>query len=189
MKDRYILAVESSCDETSIAVLKNESEILSNVIASQIESHKRFGGVVQFLRVYRHGIESRTFYAVHARRHHRHLVQLLHVGADGKVPHQASVLLQRHVLFDGTVAHGRHHQRIVAGGSLQMIYALVVGDTTERGSLQIDGGKVYGFLFSRSDFAGELRLVPSTSAMVMATLRGRQQSRQQQHADGSKTNK
>ena len=46
MKDRYILAVESSCDETSIAVLKNESEILSNVIASQIESHKRFGGVV-----------------------------------------------------------------------------------------------------------------------------------------------
>lgn len=46
MKDRYILAVESSCDETSVAVLKNESEILSNVIASQIESHKRFGGVV-----------------------------------------------------------------------------------------------------------------------------------------------
>ena len=38
--------MESSCDETSIAVLKNESEILSNVIASQIESHKRFGGVV-----------------------------------------------------------------------------------------------------------------------------------------------
>ena len=42
MKDRYILAVESSCDETSVAVLKNESEILSNIIASQIESHKRF---------------------------------------------------------------------------------------------------------------------------------------------------
>lgn len=46
MKDRYILAVESSCDETSVAVLKNDSDILSNVIASQIESHKRFGGVV-----------------------------------------------------------------------------------------------------------------------------------------------
>lgn len=46
MKDRYILAVESSCDETSVAVLKNESELLSNIIASQVESHKRFGGVV-----------------------------------------------------------------------------------------------------------------------------------------------
>lgn len=45
-KDRYILAIESSCDETSVAVLKNDSELLSNVIASQVESHKRFGGVV-----------------------------------------------------------------------------------------------------------------------------------------------
>lgn len=46
MKDRYILAVESSCDETSVAVLKNDHDILSNIIASQVESHKRFGGVV-----------------------------------------------------------------------------------------------------------------------------------------------
>ena len=46
MKDRYILAFETSCDETSVAVLKNGQELLSNVIASQIESHKRFGGVV-----------------------------------------------------------------------------------------------------------------------------------------------
>ncbi|AND80048.1 tRNA (adenosine(37)-N6)-threonylcarbamoyltransferase complex transferase subunit TsaD [Streptococcus pantholopis] len=46
MKDRYILAIETSCDETSVAVLKNEEELLSNVIASQVESHKRFGGVV-----------------------------------------------------------------------------------------------------------------------------------------------
>ncbi|TCD45546.1 tRNA (adenosine(37)-N6)-threonylcarbamoyltransferase complex transferase subunit TsaD [Streptococcus sp. X16XC17] len=46
MKDTYILAIESSCDETSVAVLKNETELLSNVIASQVESHKRFGGVV-----------------------------------------------------------------------------------------------------------------------------------------------
>jgi N6-L-threonylcarbamoyladenine synthase len=42
----YILAFESSCDETSVAVLKNGSELLSNVIATQIASHKRFGGVV-----------------------------------------------------------------------------------------------------------------------------------------------
>ena len=40
------MAFETSCDETSVAVLKNDTELLSNVIASQIESHKRFGGVV-----------------------------------------------------------------------------------------------------------------------------------------------
>ena len=40
------MAFETSCDETSVAVLKNDDELLSNVIASQIESHKRFGGVV-----------------------------------------------------------------------------------------------------------------------------------------------
>lgn len=46
MTDRYILAFETSCDETSVAVLKNEDQLLANVIASQIKSHQRFGGVV-----------------------------------------------------------------------------------------------------------------------------------------------
>lgn len=46
MTDTYILAIESSCDETSVAVLKNGNQLLSNIIASQVESHKRFGGVV-----------------------------------------------------------------------------------------------------------------------------------------------
>ena len=46
MNNRYILAIESSCDETSVAVLKNDKDLLSNIIASQVESHKRFGGVV-----------------------------------------------------------------------------------------------------------------------------------------------
>ena len=46
MNDRYILAIESSSDETSVAVLKNDKDLLSNIIASQVESHKRFGGVV-----------------------------------------------------------------------------------------------------------------------------------------------
>ena len=45
-KDIYVLAIESSCDETSIAIVKNGREVLSNVISSQIEIHKRFGGVV-----------------------------------------------------------------------------------------------------------------------------------------------
>ena len=46
MKDIITLAVESSCDETAVAVLKNGREILSNVINTQIELHKKFGGVV-----------------------------------------------------------------------------------------------------------------------------------------------
>ena len=46
MKDRLILAIETSCDETSVAVLRNDAELLSNVIASQIASHPRVGGVV-----------------------------------------------------------------------------------------------------------------------------------------------
>ncbi|MDW8742350.1 tRNA (adenosine(37)-N6)-threonylcarbamoyltransferase complex transferase subunit TsaD [Streptococcus suis] len=46
MEDRLILAIETSCDETSVAVLRGEAELLSNVIASQVASHQRFGGVV-----------------------------------------------------------------------------------------------------------------------------------------------
>ena len=45
-KDILILAIESSCDETAASVVKNGREILSNVIFSQIELHKLYGGVV-----------------------------------------------------------------------------------------------------------------------------------------------
>lgn len=45
-KDVLILGIESSCDETSIAVVKNGREVLSNVISSQIDIHKLYGGVV-----------------------------------------------------------------------------------------------------------------------------------------------
>lgn len=41
-----ILGVESSCDETAAAVIEDGRRVLSNVIASQIETHRRFGGVV-----------------------------------------------------------------------------------------------------------------------------------------------
>jgi N6-L-threonylcarbamoyladenine synthase/protein kinase Bud32 len=44
--DDLILAIESSCDETAAAVLRGGREILSNVVASQIDFHSRFGGVV-----------------------------------------------------------------------------------------------------------------------------------------------
>lgn len=45
-KDIKLLAVESSCDETAASVVKNGREVLSNVIASQIDLHKLYGGVV-----------------------------------------------------------------------------------------------------------------------------------------------
>ena len=46
MNDTYILAIESSCDETAAAVVKNGREVLSNVISSQIALHTLYGGVV-----------------------------------------------------------------------------------------------------------------------------------------------
>lgn len=45
-KDVVIVSIESSCDETSVAIVKNGREVLSNIIATQIEIHRRFGGVV-----------------------------------------------------------------------------------------------------------------------------------------------
>ncbi|MGX7111263.1 tRNA (adenosine(37)-N6)-threonylcarbamoyltransferase complex transferase subunit TsaD [Gemella cuniculi] len=46
MKDINILAIETSCDETSVAVVRNGKVVLSNIVSSQIETHKKFGGVV-----------------------------------------------------------------------------------------------------------------------------------------------
>lgn len=45
-KDVVILAIESSCDETAAAVVRNGREVLSNVISSQIALHTLYGGVV-----------------------------------------------------------------------------------------------------------------------------------------------
>ena len=46
MKDVLIMGIESSCDETSVAIVKNGREVLSNVINSQIKIHEEYGGVV-----------------------------------------------------------------------------------------------------------------------------------------------
>ena len=46
MKDFYILAIESSCDETAAAIVKNGKEIVSSIVSSQIDVHARYGGVV-----------------------------------------------------------------------------------------------------------------------------------------------
>ncbi|MGL5378699.1 tRNA (adenosine(37)-N6)-threonylcarbamoyltransferase complex transferase subunit TsaD [Clostridium sp.] len=46
MEKKLILSIESSCDETSAAVIKDGRHVLSNIIASQIDTHEKYGGVV-----------------------------------------------------------------------------------------------------------------------------------------------
>lgn len=46
MKDIYILGIESSCDETSFSIVKNGTDEIATVISSQIDIHKKYGGVV-----------------------------------------------------------------------------------------------------------------------------------------------
>ena len=58
-KEVVILAIESSCDETSAAVVVNGRILLSNIVASQIKSHMRFGGVVPEIAS-RHHVEQIT---------------------------------------------------------------------------------------------------------------------------------
>lgn len=56
---KLLLAIESSCDETSVAVIEDGAEILSNIVASQVKSHQRFGGVVPEVAS-RHHVEEIT---------------------------------------------------------------------------------------------------------------------------------
>ncbi|WRP06868.1 tRNA (adenosine(37)-N6)-threonylcarbamoyltransferase complex transferase subunit TsaD [Rossellomorea aquimaris] len=59
-KDTFVLGIETSCDETAVAIVKNGTEIVVNIVSSQIESHKRFGGVVPEIAS-RHHVEQVTF--------------------------------------------------------------------------------------------------------------------------------
>ncbi len=59
MKNQIILGIETSCDETAASIVRNGCEIVSNVVSSQIESHKRFGGVVPEIAS-RHHVEQVT---------------------------------------------------------------------------------------------------------------------------------
>ena len=60
LKDILCLAIESSCDETSVAIVKNGREVLSNIISTQIEIHKKYGGVVPEIASRNH-VENITF--------------------------------------------------------------------------------------------------------------------------------
>lgn len=44
--NNYIMAIESSCDETACAIVKNGREVVANIVASQIKTHEKFGGVI-----------------------------------------------------------------------------------------------------------------------------------------------
>ena len=60
MKDKYILGIESSCDETSVSIVKNGTEEIATVISTQIDIHKDFGGVVPEIAS-RHHVKNITF--------------------------------------------------------------------------------------------------------------------------------
>ena len=60
MKDTYILGIESSCDETSVSIVKNGTEEIATVISTQIDIHKDFGGVVPEIAS-RHHVKNITF--------------------------------------------------------------------------------------------------------------------------------
>ena len=54
MDDFYVLGIESSCDETSAAVVKNGREVLSNIISTSLPFHRKYGGVVPELASRKH---------------------------------------------------------------------------------------------------------------------------------------
>ena len=55
-KDIYILAIESSCDDTGVAIVKNGREVVSNVVSSQIDIHTLYGGVVPEIASRNHAV-------------------------------------------------------------------------------------------------------------------------------------
>lgn len=66
-KDIIVLGIETSCDETAVAVVKNGREVLSNSINSQIDIHRRFGGVVPEIASRKH-IEAISYVMIDALR-------------------------------------------------------------------------------------------------------------------------
>lgn len=53
-KDLYILGIETSCDDSSVSIVKNGTDVLSNIVWSQNDTHKKYGGIVPELGARRH---------------------------------------------------------------------------------------------------------------------------------------
>ena len=43
---KYIMGIESSCDDTGVSIIKDDKELLANVVSSQIDVHAKYGGVM-----------------------------------------------------------------------------------------------------------------------------------------------
>ena len=155
--DSLILAIESSCDETAVAVLRPPGTILSSLIASQAEEHARFGGVVPEVASRNHllavdplvrralaeaGITARDLGAV-AATSGPGLAPALLVGASYAkgfalargVPYLALNHLEGHLLspFPGASEIPPHIALIVSGGHTQLMLVRRAGDYTVTG--------------------------------------------------------
>ncbi|NJP38681.1 tRNA (adenosine(37)-N6)-threonylcarbamoyltransferase complex transferase subunit TsaD [Alkalicoccus luteus] len=161
-----ILAVETSCDETAAAVIENGTTVISSVIASQMESHKRFGGVVPEIAS-RHHVEQITVIMEEALNEANLTFQDLHAIAVTEGPGLVGALLigvnaAKAVAFaHGLPVIGVHHiaghvyanhlveplqfpllSLVVSGGHTELIYM------KEHGSFEVIGR-------TRDDAVGE----------------------------------
>lgn len=88
--DNYIMAIESSCDETACAIVKNGREVIANVVASQIKTHAQFGGVIPEI----------------AAREHLDSINIVIEEAFKQAKENANITPQDITAFSGTVGPG-----------------------------------------------------------------------------------
>ncbi|SIT92543.1 tRNA (adenosine(37)-N6)-threonylcarbamoyltransferase complex transferase subunit TsaD [Edaphobacillus lindanitolerans] len=166
MKDIYILGIETSCDETAASVVRNGREIVSNVVASQIESHKRFGGVVPEVAS-RHHVEQITLVIEQALREAGITPGGLNAVAVTQGPGLVGALLvgvnaaKAFAFAHGLPVIGVHHiaghvyaNRLAGGMEFPLVALIISGGHTELVYMERDGSfELIGE--TRDDAAGE----------------------------------
>jgi N6-L-threonylcarbamoyladenine synthase len=164
--DIYVLGIETSCDETAAAVVKNGTEILSNIVASQMESHKRFGGVVPEIAS-RHHVEQITLVIEEAMRKAGVSFQQLNAVAVTQGPGLVGALLigvnaaKALAFAHGLPLVGVHHiaghiyaNRLVTEMKFPLLSLVVSGGHTELVYME-EHGKFEVIGETRDDAAGE----------------------------------
>jgi N6-L-threonylcarbamoyladenine synthase len=164
--DIYVLGIETSCDETAAAVVKNGTEILSNIVASQMESHKRFGGVVPEIAS-RHHVEQITLVIEEAMRKADVSFQQLSAIAVTQGPGLVGALLigvnaaKALAFAHGLPLVGVHHiaghiyaNRLVTEMKFPLLSLVVSGGHTELVYME-EHGKFQVIGETRDDAAGE----------------------------------
>jgi N6-L-threonylcarbamoyladenine synthase len=164
--DIYVLGIETSCDETAAAVVKNGREILSNIVASQMESHKRFGGVVPEIAS-RHHVEQITLVIEEAMRKAGVSFQQLNAVAVTQGPGLVGALLigvnaaKALAFAHGLPLVGVHHiaghiyaNRLVTEMKFPLLSLVVSGGHTELVYME-EHGKFEVIGETRDDAAGE----------------------------------